>query len=151
LPWQQNLRDAPTESSIEFGQEPKGVKLLDLAAQIRTFVEGTDPNSSDIVTIRQKMLEVDLLVFLGFAFHRINLDLLRPEDIPTDNLGSVRCLATAKGISDSDCQIITSELNELNPRLTNYIILRNDLTCNQLLSEYWRTLSLTSPPNRDGI
>ncbi len=62
LPWQQTRGSI---DSIDFGAEPNGRQLLNLAAQIKTFVEGTDPDSSEVVAIRQKLLEADIVLFLG--------------------------------------------------------------------------------------
>ena len=40
---------------IGFAQEPTPTQLLELARRIRTFAEGTDPESSQIVDIRKRM------------------------------------------------------------------------------------------------
>jgi len=137
LPWQQK------EASIPFGAEPKGQQLLDLVAQIKTFAEGTDPESSEVVAIRQKMLEADIVLFLGFAFHQINLNLLRPEKVHADATREVDYFATAKGISTSDCELIKSELAKLSGVKTKRIYLRNDLACSELLQEFRRSLALS--------
>lgn len=137
LPWQQK------EGSIDFGAEPKARQLLDLAAQIRTFAEGTDPSSSEIVAIREKVLEADIVIFLGFHFHQINLDLLRPEQVSPDAKRAVDYFATAKEISESDCEIIKLELAKLSGVKTKRINLRNDLTCSELFQGYWKSLALS--------
>lgn len=137
LPWQQK------EGSIDFGAEPKARQLLDLADQIKTFAEGTDLGSSEIVAIRQRVLEADIVLFLGFHFHQINLDLLRPEQVPPDASRAGVYFATAKGISKSDCDIIMSELAKLGGVKTQRMNLRNDLTCCKLFQEYWKSLALS--------
>ena len=50
--------------------------VFNLASQIRTFTEGTDPETSNIEALRQCLIESDRLVFLGFAYHRLNMELI---------------------------------------------------------------------------
>jgi hypothetical protein len=69
-----------------------GKARLSLAREIRTFNEGTDPASSDINAIRSSIGCASRLVFLGFAFHRMNMELLRSD---TDGATQVRCFGTA--------------------------------------------------------
>lgn len=136
LPWQQ------CEESIAFGAEPSSSSLLKLSEQIRTFTEGTDPSSSKISSIKKRTQHSELIVFLGFAFHEINLELLKPySDIRTTKSGA-KCFATAKGISDHDCINIKEELSKLLKQLKS-IYIRNDLSCDELFREYRRSLSYT--------
>lgn len=137
LPWYER------KYAVDFGAELRPNQLVDLASQIRTFTEGTDPNSSDVVAIQKGMGESRIILFLGFAFHRLNLQLLRPPKKSLRNPHEVRYFGTAKGISGSDCNIITSQLVELGSTSPENIALRNDLTCSQLFREYWRSLSLS--------
>jgi hypothetical protein len=137
LPWYQG------DSAIEFGAEPKVGQLLDLAGQIKTFTEGTDPDSSDIVEIRKRMNESQIILFLGFAFHRVNLGLIRPTENKHSTPEEVRYFGTALGISQIDCDTISTELVELGGAKRENIALRNDLTCSQLFREFWRSLSLS--------
>jgi hypothetical protein len=46
LPWQDSA------GSVEFGADPDPRQLLQFAQKIKTFAEGTDPDSSEIVSIR---------------------------------------------------------------------------------------------------
>jgi len=127
---------------IDFGAEPGVENLIALAREIKTFTEGTDPDSSDISMIRDRVFESQIVLFLGFAFHRINLDLLRPGRNHSENK-LVRYYCTGLGISDSDRDAIKIELGELAGVKQGHIILRNDLTCAALFREYWRSLSLS--------
>lgn len=139
LPWQQQ------KNTIGFGADPNPAELVDLAGQIRTFSEGTDPESSDVVAIRKAVAEANIVMFLGFAYHPMNLELIRPQDNSHSNAHSVHYFGTAKGISNNDCGIISKELAHLGGADQNNIIVRNDLTCIQLFKEYWRSLSLSTP------
>jgi len=137
LPWYKK------EHSVEFGEIPNEMQLLDLASQIKTFTEGTDPDSSDIVAIRKRMIESQIVLFLGFAFHRLNLNLIRSPENKHLTSEEVRYFGTAKGLSESDCNLISAELVELGGCKRENIALRKDLTCSQLFQEYWRNLSLS--------
>ena len=112
------------------------------ARKIKTFTEGTDPDASDIVAIRKWLSAAELVLFLGFAFHRLNLNLLKPSDAPDRGPDRVDYFGTAKGISSSDCAAVREDLIALASAKPDRIVLRNDLTCAQLLREYWRTLSI---------
>ena len=124
----------------EFGEEPSPPRLLDLSSQIRTFTEGTDPESSNILAIRNGVKNANIVMYLGFAYHRLNLDLIIPDDANTAN--EFHHFGTAKGISHSDCSTITSEISNRFGAMEKFVAIRNDLSCAQLFREYWRSLSL---------
>jgi hypothetical protein len=136
LPWQGSAK------TIAFGDEPSPQALFELSGEIKTFTEGTDPNSSDIQELRAKLVEARIAVFLGFAFHKQNLKLLAPIDVVHSEADQVRYFGTAKGLSKSDCDVVTDELVALAGATRQKIILRNDLKCAPLFSEYWRSLAL---------
>ena len=111
------------------------------ATDIKTFTEGTDPESSDIAQIRKNIKETNRIVFMGFAFHKLNMSLLKPADL-TLTLGktpSIRCYATTLGVSDSDKEIVSSQVSELFGE--DIIINMANVSCKDLFSEYWRGLS----------
>lgn len=136
LPWQS------PQNSIDFGAAPSASQLSELASGLRTFTEGTDPNTSDISAIRAALSEADRIVFLGFAFHRLNLDLLFDDDIDNRQRRVCPIFSTALGLSFSDGEIIRHDLSQRGVIDPNGIQIRNDLTSYQLFSEYWRSLSL---------
>jgi len=137
LPWY------GADHAIEFGAELSPSQLVDLAGQIKTFTEGTDPDSSDIVAIRRQVREADIVLFLGFAYHRQNLDLICPyESIRLPLQGKGCCFGSAIGISISDCEAITQELADRLYCRPKDISLRPDLDCAALFHEFWRSLSL---------
>jgi len=132
LPWQRQ------ETPIEFGATPNPKSLLDISAQIRTFTEGTDPDTSNIQAIRDSVAGCDRLIFLGFAFHPMNMQLLSSQgagEVPKASYG------TAFGLSQPDREIIEREVRILAGSEIGRVELRNDLTCSQLLDEYRRSLT----------
>ncbi len=131
LPWQNE------ETPIEFGANPQAKDLLETSAQIRTFNEGTDPEYSDISMIRESIVNCQRLIFLGFAYHPMNMELLGSEQ---DDNAPLASYGTAKGLSKPDCEIVEQEIKSIAGKKIGYVQLRNDLTCSQLLNEYKRSL-----------
>lgn len=125
--------------SIEFGGEPNATQLLDFAASIKTFTESVDPEESDIHALRVQMAQAERLVFLGFAFHKINMELIRPDNSRELGESIIDCYATGHGVSDSDCEVIEEHLKSLFDRDIKIRIF-ND-TCASLFGEFKRCLA----------
>lgn len=133
LPWSSQY------NAIEFGTDPNPKQLLELAQGIKTFTEGTDPESSEIKEIRNHLSRMDKLVFLGFAFHKLNMQLIKPDDYEDIHINTPTCYATTFGISKSDEGVIRVQINELldsdiNIKMTNK-------TCHEFFSEFWKGLA----------
>lgn len=136
LPWQ------PGSDRVEYGADANSHQLLEIAGQIKTFTEGTDPDSSEIEEIRASTRESIRLLFLGFAFHRLNMQLLRStENLPATN-PEKRIFATALGISQIDANEIADDLRSLGNCDPKHIHVRNDLSSHAAFSEFSRGLSL---------
>lgn len=135
LPW----TDEPAQ--MDFGAEPCAQDLVELAKQIKTFTEGTNPEASNIMEIRDQVAKAETLVFLGFAYHKQNLELLkRPTHRRRDGKVVSQCYGTALGMSDADIHAIAFDLQEvcggfIRPDLGN------NLTCLKLFNTYRRALS----------
>jgi hypothetical protein len=136
LPWQGQKNVAP------FGADVHHSVLLDNARQIKTFTEGTDPQSSEISEIRDSVATSDCLVFLGFAFHKLNMQLIRPVNSEFDAAERRRNFATAFGISKFDCNTIALEICSMRGCGPEQTEVRNDLTCKAIFSEFTRGISL---------
>lgn len=134
------LRSLGSGRSIPFGGEPDASQLLELALGVKTFTEGIDPAKSDIQTIREAVTSTQKLVFLGFAFHPSNIDLLFPLETRAVNGTSTRVFFTDKGLSSSATDDICSELER---RVTSSIEHGLQTSCFDLFTEYWRQLSMT--------
>jgi len=131
LPW------IDRNQAVGFGMDPRAEQLLDIASKIKTFTEGTDPDSSEIIQIRRHMDELDRLVFVGFAFHKLNMQLIAPKDSSPQS--KLDCFATAHGISASDQEVIQDNLSTLYQR--NLRIKMSNSTCGVFFNEYWRSLA----------
>ena len=69
LPWQ-----APR--TVSFGGDARNRNLIDIANEIRTFTERVEGNDPALASIRQQMQEAETVVFLGFGYHSLNMELL---------------------------------------------------------------------------
>lgn len=136
LPWHAK------SGGIAFGDEPTPTALFDLSNGIKTFTEGTDPDSSEIRELRERLRRARIVLFLGFAYHRQNLELLKPDGKVHDDADQVKYFGTASGLSRSDCDVVTEGLVKLAGASHANIVLRNDLKCAPFFSEYWRSLAL---------
>lgn len=141
LPWQvqtQRVRAVP------FGQV-QNADLLEIARQINTFTEQQEDNQK-LTAIRRTVQEAEVIVFLGFAFHERNMELLSPGD----SYRAMKIYLTRKGISDSDMQVV---IKSINSKLRSGVNQNNFLvgvdpdvfpfnsTCAGLFNECWRSLA----------
>ena len=133
LPW---LSHAPP---IAYGAKPNSNQLLNLATQIRTYTESID--EAEINSVRSQMQTSPTLVFLGFAFHHLNMDLLLPPFATEQATLGRHIFATAHRISDSNTKAISAELEDRTGIIDRNIHVRNTLTCSLLFKEYSRSLS----------
>lgn len=135
LPWQNS------GVAVPFGGDMHNSALIQISQTLRTFTEGTSEEQSQIELIRASILEAEILTFLGFAYHELNLKLLfgpHSDDIPLRS--SKKVFGTAKGLSESNKQAIAAELAMLGHFDSSQITLRRELSAAQLLPEYSRSL-----------
>ncbi len=123
--------------STAFGADVSGRNLLSLAEQIKTYTERATDEAA-MTEIRRAVLEAEIIVFLGFAFHQQNMRLIDP-DIQGN---AKRVFATARGISDSDCDIVRKQILDLFGTKPQ-VYLRRDLSCFGLFDEFRRSLLLS--------
>lgn len=136
LPWQ------PKDNRAQFGEVLHQERLLKNASMIKTFTEGMDPDSSEIDEIHTAVAETETLLFLGFAFHRLNMKLLTPPEGRMPRTGVERNFATAYGLSQSDASTITDEICRMRGSNSERTSVRPDLKCAAIFSEYTRGISL---------
>lgn len=132
LPWQKG--DGP---SVGFG-EGAPQQLADVAQQVRTFTERVE-EGDELAAMRATIAGADRIVFLGFAFHRQNVELLAQQ--VQDH---TEVVATTFGISKGDKAVIDDELQkafQFQGMLNEHRVKLADMTCNQFFKEYWRTLT----------
>jgi hypothetical protein len=140
LPWV--TTGSNDNETVGFGETPTPQQLLKSIRGIKTFTEGTDDRISEIMAIRNRIEMASRIVFLGFAYHRLNIRLLLGDN-PVISKTTRRVFGTAYGMSDSDTQMVGDALERaLN---APSIAIRNDLTCFNLFRKFSRNLN--SPKN----
>jgi hypothetical protein len=124
---------------LNFGAKVSGERLLDISSQIRTFTEQSDENEI-IPSIKKEIALAQQIIFLGFAFHRQNLDILS-----VDQLDKKRIIGTTYGVSEPNTKAIRWEVMQAlkikpSPPLEHDVTLEA-LVCGKLLENYSRTLA----------
>lgn len=132
LPW------IDRKDAIVFGEEPNANKLLELSRYIKTFAEGTDPNASEITKIRDHMNKATHIVFLGFAFHKLNMQLMEPA---TKSDKIIKCYASTLNISESNKLVIEDLVVKTFGSKSKVKVNMKNLKCGPLFNEYGRSLS----------
>lgn len=136
LPWQNRA------TSIDYGADLDINDLLKIYTTIKTFTEGADPGKSEIIALQNEIINASRLVFLGFAFHPLNMNILSSKE--NNKSKTARIYATRSGISDSDLEFIQASINKSFPNklLANTIF--TDKYCADFFTQFWRSLSYSS-------
>jgi len=82
--------------------------LIACAQRIKTFTQGVD-DQADIERIRSLVRDADVLGFIGFAFHPMNMQILNPGG----DANVQRVFASVMGLSRSDQAETEGDINEL--------------------------------------
>lgn len=136
LPWSR-----PDKGGIAFGATPSAQQLVELSTQLRTFTEGSDEATTDITRIRSLLADTERIAFLGFAFHRLNVELLFPRQEQKVSLRGTEVYATGIGISAADAKVIADELKELAGLHQGNTTIERSVACAGLFTEFRRSLS----------
>jgi len=139
LPWQNEGVPVP------FGGDMHHSVLLQVANGLRTFTEGTSKTGSQIESIRSAVFDAEILTFLGFAYHELNLALLFDAPTSASTRHKKQVFGTAMGLSESNKKAIADELASRGRYELSQITLRRELSAAQLLPEYSRSLRIPGP------
>ena len=134
LPWQN------TQTNVSFGGGLRNrADIIDIANQIRTFTERLEDDSA-LLAIRRQVQEAEVIVFLGFGYHALNMQLLSPDTTSNVKLA----FGTAYDISDLDVKqaIIPGISHMLKTGIHRATYVHNRLRCCELFREHSYTLSL---------
>jgi hypothetical protein len=101
LPWQSRT------NAVHFGGG-RFNDLAELSEQIRTYNEEVE-DAKKVDTIRDEILRAKRIVFLGFHFHKQNVELLSPSPSSSPVSGTVVVYATQVARSYADLQLIQEQ------------------------------------------
>jgi hypothetical protein len=136
-----NIFESNEGLAIPFGVELEGPELFRVSKMIKTFTEGTDPDSSDVKIIHDRVNKAKNLFFLGFGYHKLNMKILspKPKNIERENC---LCLGSAFGESSENRLEIAKILSDLTTSDTGPSIVKvEDLTCRELIDNFSRAIS----------
>lgn len=130
--------------TVPFGDDPNNTPdLFPLAQRIKTYAERFE-EGEELTRMREEMHNAACIVFLGFSYLEQNMTLLRPPNPLDEKI----VLGTAYKLSDSDRDVVTSEILQMfvQPLTSNMangkrVVLNNQITCSQLFDSYARTLN----------
>lgn len=128
------------EGYVGFGDAELDVYAA--STRIRTFSESVEAEAAGT-----SLAGAETVIFLGFAFHRQNLDLLARQlggREPSQPLP--RVFATTCGLSDSDVQVVRNQIALLFCGRTEQPTDKTRLAtltgkCSDLFGSYWRSLT----------
>jgi hypothetical protein len=134
--------------NLNFGEKPNPIQLISLAKNIKTFTESREQEKDVKNTVQYYTERADRIIFLGFAYHDQNLDLLFKhygalnvdDDIPVKN--HIACYGTGHGISENDLKKIRSIFRDKNNNIRECDI--SQATCSQFFHDYWYRLTFKS-------
>lgn len=135
LPWNGRSEFLP----IDFGSAIHPGQLVECVDQIYTFTEQrTEPKV--IQKVHQAVSTASCIVFLGFAYHDLNMAILTPDVISNPKI----IYGTAFGISDKNvARIHVSVRNAMSHAIAGspeFDMSEPNVGCNQFLEDYWRPI-----------
>ena len=127
------------ETQIKFGAAVQAHVLSGVSQRIMTFSEH-HKDAQQLETVKKVLKRTEQIVFLGFAYHQQNLELLNSSW----NYGRPRIYGSALNISSNDTDVIRTELinifcNDGSP-VQPSVVLDNGCTAKEMLTTYWRSL-----------
>jgi hypothetical protein len=146
LPWsKQNIKHMQNEHTSFGSFNEDNVdhvgKLIKLSNGLKTFTEGVNPDSSEIVDIRDQMAKADKIIFLGFAFHELNMRVLAPNHVDHDRK-EPKCYATTYRIHEPD--IVKDQIYSLVSPAHPGVKMEN-LRCNKFYERLEKSLAFKLP------
>jgi hypothetical protein len=158
--------------NLTFGETPNPKQLISLAQNIKTFTEIIEQKNDSNNGIRYLVKQADRIIFLGFAYHDQNLNLLFKYHISLSSksllnllseflldlvsrlLGNIyalksisfskkiTCYGTGHGMSDKDLYHLREILQTKCKKIKDCDIL--PITCSQFFRDFWYRLTFKS-------
>lgn len=130
LPWED-------QNGVSFGSDNLHGRLLPIAYKIKTFTEQIEDEKL-VEQMRIATQRAKQIIFLGFGFHRQNIELISGE-MPRS---CERIFATTMNISTSDKAVVANLLQSaFRPEYGKIDIATHDGNCASLFDNYWRSIT----------
>lgn len=142
IPWQDHA------NGVRFGDELNTDQLRRSVDSLRTFTEGMRDSSRIREALMRVTSEADIKVFIGFAFHDLNMRILYPHDRDVSK-PMRRVIATAFEQSDSNTQDLIKQLSRFEKISPHKLVVDQKLTATRLFQDHWRALSLSQYASTD--
>ena len=132
-----------TIEGIKFGAKLNPETLLDISNEIKTFTEGIT-EKINISEIKKHMSNAEKLIFIGFAFHKMNMEILKPNPQASSY---PKFYASTYRFSDYDKSEIKQEIRTLYYNLDlsfhepQFFMSNKDQTCLDFFNEFQKGLS----------
>jgi len=144
------ILDCLSENGISYGFMPTPEKIFTLIPEIRTFTETVNLNDETYKKMYKFITEAERLIFLGFAYHAQNLQLLFQNGFSRNNMNHrerkypttrkpLEIYGTCYGLSDVDRLYVIEKLK----RITNNVEIKGFFNgeCRNFFHEYGLSLS----------
>jgi len=130
---------------LTFGVEPSPSELYFLSTRIKTFTESEDQEKNSSNSIQYLIERADRIIFLGFAYHEQNMDLLFnhrgflyvADGVPLSD--KVICYGTGHGIHEKDILHLEKTIKMRDKRISEINI--SKVKCSEFFHEFWYRLS----------
>ncbi len=130
-----DLHTPINQQGVTFGGQLHTERLIEVSQNIRTYTEQI-ADDGVLAAVKRTITEAKVIVFLGFAYHAQNMDLLMPKD-----KGPVSAIfGTGFGISDHGRTEIESRVSNLSNRKPTTIQINNKLKCGPFLQYFQLSL-----------
>ena len=127
-------------NKVPLGEEINHYHLLGCVTNIRTFTEDSEETKNERIIIKNHIESAERIIFLGFAYHEINLDLLLGKvDFNRLAMNFIQCFGTGYEISEKDINEINKSLSNRDHRI-RYPDIAN-LTCTKFFKDFWHRIS----------
>lgn len=136
-----SLQPVAGSRSVPYGGDADGADLLSVAGCLKTFTEGIEEESADLIDIHASLSGARKVAFLGLSYSRQNMQLLYGTGVGARDAQPPAVFGTAYGLSASDVELIRDELRN-RCGYSGQLVIDASATCNALLLDFGRRLSI---------
>lgn len=128
---------------LPFGSKPNSQLVTQAAARIKTFSEGIEADSVDFKKMVDMLGEAASVVFLGFGYGKLNVELIQNVRLASPMMrNAADLIGTALGVSEYDIEVLNDRLAKIFGSLPRRCILRDDPSgCRGLIAAFSQKLS----------